>query len=166
MSMIKTMTIDGYYSKDKAREIYSIVSTLNGFEQQEFGKELANFNMVSDDASEMFSKVLNRNMQVDLERSGIFRCPELFVHFESFDSLDEWIFAVAIDDYTTFNIFEHLSGAKSALEGYEFNYRNLFEWDIRVNYLLEPGQGVFFRPWLFHSFDHGLIQIFRMRELQ
>jgi hypothetical protein len=40
----------------------------------------------------------------------------------------------------------------------------LFEWDLKTNYLLDPGQGILFRPWLFHSFDTGLIQMFRLRE--
>ena len=66
---------------------------------------------------------------------------------------------------STLNIFEHKSGATSALQEYKFNYRNLFEWDLQINYLLKPGQGVFFRPWLFHSFDTGLVQIFRMNEI-
>jgi hypothetical protein len=158
------MTIDGYYTKEKAQEISQVISSLNDYTTKEFGKELNNFNMVADNADEIFSKVLNKKVEVDLDRSGIFRFPEFFVHFESFKSLDEWLFVVAID-HSTFNIFEHESGVENALQGYDFNYRNLLEWDVVVNYQLKPGQGVFFRPWLFHSFDWGLIQIFRLREL-
>jgi len=38
----------------------------------------------------------------------------------------------------------------------------LFEWDIYTNILLEPNQGVIFRPWLFHSIENGLVQYYRL----
>ena len=63
-----------------------------------------------------------------------------------------------------FNIFEHKSGSANALQGHKHNYNNLFEWDLTINYEIKPGQGVMFRPWLFHSFDTGLIQTFRITE--
>ena len=162
MSTIKTMTIDGYYTNEEAKNLSSVVQNLN-FSKSEFGKEIEKFNMIPENADELFSSVLNKKVEIIKEKSGIFRIPELFVHFESFDSLDEWLFVVALEP-ATFNIFEHQSGAKSALDGYNFKYRNLFEWDLTVNHLLAPGQGVFFRPWLFHTFDHGLIQTFRLKE--
>lgn len=159
------MTIDGFYTAEEGINIKHVISNLFGYEKQEFGRELQNFNMVPDDADALFSKTLNKKLKVMRENSGIFRFPELFIHFEPFDSLREWIFVVAIDN-STFNIYEHQSGAKHALHGHSFNYRNLFEWDLTVNYLLTPGQGIFFRPWLFHSFDHGLVQIFRLEEIE
>lgn len=164
MAFIKTMTIDGFYSLEEAKRIYSVIEGLaSNLRQDEFGKELKNFNMISDDADELFSKTLNKKLTVDMNNSGIFRVPELFIHFESFDTLQDWVFVVAIDN-STFNIFEHQCGAKHALHGHNYNYRNLLEWDLTVNYLLQPGQGIFFRPWLFHSFDQGLIQIFKLKE--
>lgn len=163
MALIKTMTIDGFYSIEEAKRIYSVISPLTGFKQKEFGNELEDFNMVPNDADALFSKVLNKKVIVDVDNSGVFRYPELFIHFESFAALNEWIFVVAIDN-STFNIYEHQSGAKHALHDHKFNYRNLFEWDLTVNYLLQPGQGILFRPWLFHSFDQGLIQVFRLKE--
>lgn len=163
MAIIKTMTIDGFYSRQEGIDIKNTVSNLGGYMDDEFGRELKNFNMVPGDADELFSKVLNKKVEVKKDLSGIFRFPELFIHFEPFANLREWLFVVAIDS-STFNIYEHQSGAKSALQGHDFRYRNLLEWDLTVNYLLEPGQGVFFRPWLFHSFDQGLVQIFRLEE--
>lgn len=156
------MTIDGYYTKDEAQRL-SIVAENLPFVKTEFGREIENFNMVAEDASDLFGKVLGKKVTVDLKNSGVFRIPELFIHFESFDSPKEWMFVVALTP-STFNIYEHQSGTKTALDGYQFMYRNLFEWDLTVNHLLEPGQGVFFRPWLFHTFDNGIIQVFRLRE--
>jgi len=163
MSMIKTMTIDGFYSKEEAQRLSLVVDSLS-FTQSEFGKEIENFNLTPENPNQLFSGVLNKSVELIEEHSGIFRRPDLFIHFESFESSKEWLFVVALEN-STFNIFEHQSGAKNALEKYNFKYRNMFEWDLTVNYLLEPGQGVFFRPWLFHTFDCGLIQTFRLREV-
>lgn len=162
MSVIKTMTIDGFYSKQEAESITNVVWDLP-FIDCEFGKQINNFNMVPEEADQLFSNVLNKKVSVIEQNSGVFRLPQLFIHFEGFDSPAEWLFVVALQQ-STFNIFEHQSGAKHALDGYKFNFQNLFEWNLTVNYLLEPGQGVFFRPWMFHSFDSGLIQTFRLKE--
>jgi hypothetical protein len=111
----------------------------------------------------MFSNVLKINVEVN-KTSGFFRIPKLFIHFEPFETLTDWLFVVALQP-SIFNIFEHESGAITALDGYEFKYRNLFEWNLKVNHILDPGQGIFFRPWLFHSFDKGLIQMFKVKEI-
>ena len=163
MSILKTMTIDGFYTKEDATNLSHVVGNLQ-YKDFDFGSEIEDFNVVPEDADEMFSKVLGRNVIVDKDSSGIFRLPEHFIHFEGFDATNEWLFVVALEN-STFNIYEHKTGVKTALDGYQFNYRNLFEWDLTVNYLLEPGQGIFFRPWLFHSFDMGLIQLFRLKEI-
>jgi hypothetical protein len=162
MSFIKTLTIDGFYPEEGAKEIASVVVGL-GYKEFDFGQEIEDFNMVSPEASELFSNILKMKLTVDMDRSGIFRFPKQFIHFEDFNSTNEWIFVVALQE-SIYNTFEHKTGAKSALDGYKFNYRNLFEWDLMVNYILKPGQGILFRPWLFHSFDTGLIQIFRFTE--
>ena len=162
MSQIKTITVDGFYGKEETIRLSNIVFSLP-YANSEFGQEIENFNMVPDDADDMFSKVLNKQVTVIDERSGVFRIPKLFIHFEGFDALTEWMFVVAVQP-STFNLFEHKSGAKNALDDYQLNYQNLFEWDLTVNYQLSPGQGIFFRPWLFHSFDTGIIQTFRLLE--
>jgi hypothetical protein len=160
-SNIKTITIDDFYSKEQAFQLCSAVYNLQ-YSTYDFGKQIDNFNLSPPDSNQLFSNALNMKMEVD-EESGIFRIPENFVHFEPFEDNNDWIFVVALQQ-STFNIFEHKTGVKSAREEYRFNYRNLFEWDLMVNYVLKPGQGVLFRPWLFHSFDTGLIQVFKLNE--
>jgi hypothetical protein len=163
MAFIKTMTIDDYYSKDEAIGLANLITPLN-FKQYELGKQIEEFNVVSDNIDEIFSSVLPMKVSIEKENSGIFRFPDHFIHFENFSGLNEWLFVVALQQ-SIFDIYEHKSGIKSALEDYRFNYRNLFEWDLTLNHQLEPGQGIFFRPWLFHSFNSGLIQIFRLKEI-
>ena len=164
MSIIKTITVDDFYTKEEAIKISNVVWSLP-YQEHEFGKEIDNFNMVPSEANSMFSRVLNKQVEVIEEESGVFRIPHLFIHFEPCDFAFEWLFVVAIQE-SIFNIFEHQSGAKTALDGVKYNYRNLFEWDLMVNYILKPGQGIFFRPWLFHSFNQGIIQKFRLKECQ
>lgn len=163
--LVKIITVDGFLNREEGTRLGNVVRYLN-YVQCEFGMEIPNFNHVPQDADKLFSEILGTSIEVDHDRSGVFRRPELFIHFESFDNLNEWIFVCALEQ-TMFNIYEHESGATSALEGYNFNYRNLFEWgsNTKAHYELKPGEGVLFRPWLFHSFDGGLIQLFRLSEI-
>jgi len=162
--LVKIITVDGFLSPEDGIRLSNITRNLQ-YVQKEFGQEIDHFNMVPEGVNEMFSNILNTKIEVDEDLSGVFRKPELFIHFEGFDTLNEWVFVCALDQ-TMFNIYEHETGAKSALEGVNFNYRNLMEWgtNTKVSYELKPGEGVLFRPWLFHSFDGGLVQIFRLRE--
>ena len=161
-SLVKIITVDGFFNLKEAKNLSQIVFDLQ-YEEKEYGEEIVNFNMVPENANQMFSDILNTNIVVDKERSGIFRRPKNFIHFESFDGLNDWVFVCALQQ-STFNVFEHQLGSVNALQDYKFNYRNLFEWDLKINYILSPGQGILFRPWLFHSFDKGLIQLFRLKE--
>lgn len=161
--LVKMIVVDGFFTQDTATRITNVTYNLK-YQKTEFGYEIPDFNMVPEDIDDMFSSVFNTNMQTDREKSGTFRKPSNLIHFESFESPNEWVFMVALQP-STLNIFEHKDGAKSAVDEYNFNYRNLFEWNLQTNYILKPGQGVLFRPWLFHSFDTGLVQIFRVKEV-
>ena len=160
--LVKIISVDGFFDSAQASQLYNCVRNLE-YKESEFGREIPDFYLIAPDANEQFSAILGTEVEVLEEYSGRFRYPNLFIHFEGFDTLNEWVFAVALDN-STFNVYESLQGPKSALEGHELPYRDLFAWDLTINYLLKPGQGVLFRPWLFHSFDSGLIQTFRIRE--
>jgi hypothetical protein len=160
--LVKLITVDGFFTKEQAIDLCRSTYYLQ-YTKTDLGEEIENFNMVPEDSNKLFSNILGTTIIVDEDRSGIFRKPQNLIHFEGFDSTDEWVFAVALQQ-STFNIYEHRTGITNALSGYKYNYRNLFEWDLKINYVLDPGQGVLFRPWLFHSFDTGLIQMFRLKE--
>lgn len=161
--LIKTLTVDGFYSAEDACRIFNIVHSLRDFQSYDLGKQLNNFNMVPKDADELFTRTLGFKVIVDLDKSGVFKKPDSFIHFEDFDSPRDWIFLVALDR-TIVDIYEHKSGTENALIQHQFNYRNIFEWDHYVNYHLKVGQGILFRPWLFHSVNGSLIQTFRLTE--
>lgn len=169
-TMVKLLHADGFFANGDAEKYPLIIGNLP-YIQKQYGYELQNFNMIRKGSEPLFSRVLGEKIYLDHKRSGIFRRPSQFIHFEEYDSLDEWCFVVALEK-TTFNLWNHLktglgeSGqidAKSALDGWEFNYRNLLEWNIDTSITLEPNQGVFFRPWMFHSLDEGrLVQYYRL----
>lgn len=158
--LVKLITIDGFFSQEEAIRLANITRNLQ-FVKFPFGEYIENFNMVPENCNELFSTIIDNDLIVDEDNSGTIIRPGFFIHFEDFKNSNEWVFVVALDQ-SIFNVYEHLSGAKSALDGTNFDYNNILEWDYQVNYVLKPGQGILYRPWLFHSFDNGLIQKFRL----
>ena len=169
-AMVKLIHADGFYTDEEANKFKYIVGNLN-YTEKSYGYEIQGFNMIQRGLEPIFSRVLGEKVIIDQNRSGLFRRPKQFVHFEDFETLNEWCFIIALEK-TTFNMFHHLKDgigengevdAKSALDGWEYNYRNLMEWNIETNVVLEENQGVFFRPWMFHSLDEGkLVQYYRL----
>lgn len=163
--MVRLLHADGFFPAGDVERCVSVVEGMR-FQQKEYGYELDNFNMVLSGLEPILSIVLGERVAIDHKRSGIFRRPfNNVIHYERFDSLNEWCFIVALEK-TTLNLYHHKSpkgiDAETALHGQNFNYKNLFEWDLHTNILLEPNQGVFIRPWVFHSLDPALVQYYRL----
>lgn len=153
--MVRVLQSDGFFNPNDVEHLYNVASSME-FTPFELGKEVKNFNLIQPGLDEVLSKVVGEKLLIDEQNSGKFIRPNHHIHFEGFDNPNEWRFAVALEK-CTFNVYYHLSGAKTALDGYKFNYQNMFEWDYHTNILLEPNQGLFYRPWVFHSFDGGLL---------
>jgi hypothetical protein len=166
MSIAKLIHADNFFVPEEAKKLLIISKSLT-FVEKEYGLEVDNFNLTFPNLDPIFSKLVGEDVTVDENRSGVFRKPtNCQIHFESFDKLNEWCFIIALEK-TTFNLYNHLESfgvvnARSALDGYKWNYKNMFEWDYYTNILLEPNQGVIFRPWLFHSIEDGLVQYYRL----
>lgn len=166
--MIKFILAEKFFPPSDADKYCSIVSGLN-FTKSDYGEEVKNFNLLFPNIETIFSNVLGQEVDIDRERSGVFRKPLVSIpHFHGFDSLNEWCFAVALEP-TTFSLFHHLRNgeygnvdARTALDGYKFNYRNMMEWNINTSIEISTNDGIFWRPWLFHSFENGLIQHYRI----
>ena len=159
--MIKLLQADNFFKLEDITFLFNAINNLH-FIEKEHGQEIDSFNMIIPDLDQIFSKLLAEEVVVDNANSGIFRKPNQDIHFESFDSLSEWVFIVALQP-TTFNLYHHLSGTKTALDEYRFDYKKHLDWDYHTNMLLQPNEGVIFRPWLFHSLDPGLIQVYRLK---
>jgi len=165
---IKLIHADGFYKEQEATSCFHVVRNLQ-YVEREYGLEIPDFQLIFPNLEPVFSRMLGEEVQIDQEKSGVFRKPIRCIHFESFENLNEWCFVIALQP-TTFNIYYHLKpgggyrefDAKTALDGHRFNYLNYFEWDYVTNILLESNQGIFFRPWIFHSMEDGIIQYFKL----
>lgn len=161
-NMVKVILADKFFPGDDADRLYWVATSLQ-FQETEYGKEIPNFNLVQQGLQEPINVALGNEYEIDEDRSGVFRYAMGGIHFEGFDSVDEWCFVVMLDPVeTTFAFYSHMSGAQYATDAYQFNYRNLFEWKLDGSLILKQNQGVFFRPWLFHSIEHGIFQYYRL----
>lgn len=171
-SMVKLIHADGFFPNNDAQNLKELTQNLK-FVQMPHGLEVPNFNLIFPDSEIIFNKVLGERVIVDTKKSGVIRKPNNnAIHFEEFETTEEWCFIVALEN-TTINFWYHIdpenymgelgeADSKSVLDGYQFNYSNLFEWRIHTNILLEQNQCLFFRPWVFHSLQDGLIQYYRL----
>jgi hypothetical protein len=170
-TVIKMVHADGFFPKGEAEALCAVVQDVN-YVKGEYGLEMPDFNLILPDIHLVFSKILGEEVIIDRKRSGITRKPyNGMIHFESFESPLEWCFILALER-NTLNLYKHVSDiryhdldqtdARTVFEGYQFNYRNLFEWDVTHNIILECNQGVFIRPWVFHSLQEGTVQYYRI----
>jgi hypothetical protein len=170
--MVKLIHADGFFPNNDATNLKNLAEKLQ-FVQQPYGYEVPNFNLIFPDSESIFYKVLGERVTVDPKRSGVIRKPNNNeIHYEHFDSTEEWCFVVALEP-TTINFWHHLDPKgeigslgtpdyRNALQGVDFSYHNLFEWNIHTNIVMETNQGLFFRPWVFHSLESGLVQYYRL----
>lgn len=171
-TMVKLIHADDFFPEEDVGNLRNAVADLN-FVQKPYGREIDNFNLIYPDIEIIFKNVLGERVIVDPYRSGVIRKPyNNAIHFEHFNSPDEWCFLVALER-TTINLWHHIDpdGKMGELEkatttdarmGVDYDYKNLFEWKIHTNILLEPNQALFIRPWLFHSLESGMVQYYRL----
>lgn len=167
---IKLIHADGFFPPGEEHDLLSVVKDLR-YEQTPYGYEVPNINLIFNNIESVFSKMLGETIELDQKKSGVFRKPiNNIIHIEDFSTTTEWCFIIALEP-TTFNIFHHTSDSRfsdgkvdheTALTKHDFNYRNLFEWKLVTNIHLMPNQGVFFRPWCFHSLENGIVQYYRL----
>lgn len=170
-SMVKLIHADGFFPNNDANNLLLAIKDMT-FVHREYGLEIPNFNLIFPDIETIFYRVLGERVTVDPNKSGVIRKPHNnIIHYEHFDSPEEWCFIVALEK-TTLNIWHHISEQDkgdispsdftNAMQNVNFNYFNLFEWKIQTNIILEQNQGVFIRPWMFHSLDDGVVQYYRL----
>lgn len=172
--MVRLIHADDFFPNNDAQNLKNLAEILN-YVQRPYGYEAENFNLIFPDSEIIFNKVLGERVIVDVKRSGVIRRPNNnAIHFEDFESAEEWCFIVALEP-TTINFFYHLDSTTSVgevgdtdcknalqLNGRNFDYNNLFEWRIHSNILMETNQCLFIRPWVFHSLQDGLVQYYRL----
>lgn len=125
--------------------------------QTQYGFEIDEFNLIFPDMHMIVGGMLGDWVNMNLDESGSFRKPHhKQILFEEFDSLNEWRLAIAIEQ-NVFEIYNHVTGAKDARQGYLFNYSKPDDWNLVTTVKLKQNDAIFYRPWLFHSFEGKVI---------
>jgi uncharacterized protein YdhG (YjbR/CyaY superfamily) len=147
-----------FFPKGDAENYRLAVKDLIHFDPMSYGREIPEFNMVFPEDDMLLGAMIGEKfVKLEDSKTGTFRRPwNNVIHFEEFDDLSEWRLAVALED-TTFTTYSHISGAKTALDGYQFDYNNLEEWIVETVINIRQNDAVFYRPWVFHSFEEKLI---------
>lgn len=160
---IKMIFKDNFY--DDIVQIKNIVSNLR-FEPNKFGQEIMNFNLVDPTLEPVFRSITDDGTLVIIdELSGVFRRPDVNIHFEDFAHPLDWCFTVAVEE-THFQLYKHVeTGIESALENHMLNTINFLQWDCVGSMILRPNQCVFFRPWMYHSFLGGMTKHYILRHV-
>lgn len=146
-----------FFPDNEAESCRQTVVDLLHYDPNPYGRQIPEFNLIFPNLDMVIGGMLGDFVKLDEDRSGTFRKPyHNLIHFEDFDDLTEWRLAVALED-TVFVTYSHASGAESALDGYEFNYENPEEWHTESVIRLRQNDAIFYRPWVFHSFEEKLI---------
>lgn len=146
-------------------EDYRTAASSAKFEAARYGFEIPNFNMVDPELDMVFSEILGEHIEMDNKHSGIFRYPYRGIHFDDFNSLFEWRFFVALED-NQFTTYSHKSGAKDARDGINFDYKNSIDWNIESVINIKQNDCLFYRPWVFHSYEPKMISFYKLLVLE
>lgn len=149
-----------FWQEGDADKFKKVVEHLR-WQPAKYGWEIPQFNMIDPDLEIVFGEMLGDWITITEEDSGVFRIPMPMIHFEDFDSLKEWRCAIAVDD-NVFRTYNHATGAKDARYGHEFDYANSEEWVMETQINLKQNDCVFYRPWVFHSFEESPLYCFKL----
>lgn len=156
-SLLNFIHARDFFPPNDAENYRLAVKDLIHYDPIPYGTEIPDFNLIFPDLDMLFGGMLGDFIKVDEDRSGTFRRPyNNLIHFEDFEDTNEWRLAVALED-NTFRVYTHKSGAKNALDGYEFDYHNQEDWEIETEMKIKQNDAIFYRPWVFHSFEEKLI---------
>ena len=155
--------IENFYSN--SNQIYDIVSKLD-YKQETFGLEIKDFYLVPQGIDSGFSQIVNKNIYLG-KKSGCFRKPYEFIHFENFEPKSYFLAIVALTD-TKFYTYRHKEKSYSQViqlqenleEFISKNCNNKSAWDITCQVNMSPGDMVLVKPWLWHSIDPGIVNVF------
>ena len=157
--MKKLILVNDFLERNLTRETVKFIEVIP-FVQTEFGEE-ASVGRRIPGIDKLFSDFLGSPYRVENSGEEIFRKPSYNIHYESFNTTDDWVFINALKP-TTFNLFTSKMGAENALEDTDLPFKDFTQWNYTTNILLGENDGLFFRPWLFHSIQGGLIQYYRL----
>jgi hypothetical protein len=112
-------------------------------------------------------------VEIDRPSSGTLRRTiHEVIHFEDFEDLNDWRFVVSLEE-NEFKTYIHKDGYKSVLDfikdeesqDKELNYLNKDEWEVETSIKMKANDVLFYRPWIFHSFQDGILHYYKLKVL-
>jgi len=136
-----------------------------------FGKEIENINLIFENIDIILGKMSGDLLEVDRKNSGTLRKTlHEVIHFEDFEDTNDWRFVVAVDE-NEFKTYIHKDGFKSILDYVKdeseekplLDYLNTEDWETETVIKMKPNDVLFYRPWIFHSFQDGILHYYKMK---
>lgn len=169
-SVINYIHARDYFPKGEIESLRPLVDDVSWVDKK-FGKEMENFNLIFKDIDIVLGKMTGDFLEVDKPSSGILRKTlHEVIHFEDFDDLNDWRFVVAMDP-NEFKTYIHKDGYKSFVEYLKdqseekpiLEYMNKEYWEEETIIKMKPNDVLFYRPWVFHSFQDGIIHYYKLK---
>jgi hypothetical protein len=169
-SVINYIHARDYFPKDEVEHLKPLVKDVHWVDKK-FGKEMEHFNLIFNDIDLVIGKMVGDIVEIDRPVSGTLRKTlNEVIHFEDFEDTNDWRFVVALDN-NVFKTFIHKDGYKSFLDYIKddnekksiLEYLNLEDWEVETTIIMKPNDVLFYRPWVFHSFQDGILHYYKLK---
>jgi hypothetical protein len=169
-SVINYIHAREYFPKEEVNRIAPLIQDVH-WEEKKFGQQMVNFNLIFPDIDLIMGKMVGDLVEIDRPNSGTFRkVLHEVIRFEDFSDLNDWRFVVALED-NEFKTYIHKEGYKSVLdyvkdeneEKVVLDYSNSEEWEVEATIKMKSNDVLFYRPWLFHSFQEGILHYYKLK---
>lgn len=169
-SVINYIHARDYFPKGEIEALRPLVDDVSWIDKK-FGREMENFNLIFKDIDVVLGKMTGDLLEVDRANSGTLRKPlHEVIHFEDFEDLNDWRFVVAMDE-NEFKTYIHKNGYNSFVDYIQeendnkpnLDYMNKDDWEEETFIKMKPNDVLFYRPWLFHSFQHGILHYYKLK---
>jgi hypothetical protein len=169
-SVINYIHARDYFPKEEVDRIAPLIQDVH-WEGKKFGQQMVNFNLIFPDIDLVMGKMVGDLVEIDRPNSGTFRrMLHEVIRFEDFSDLNDWRFVVALED-NEFKTYIHKEGYKSVLdyvkdekeEKVELDYSNSEEWEVEATIKMKSNDVLFYRPWIFHSFQEGILHYYKLK---
>jgi len=169
-SVINYIHARDYFPKGEIEQLRPLVEDVSWVDKK-FGKEMEHFNLIFKDIDVVLGKMTGDLVEIDRKNSGTLRRTlHEVIHFEDFEDLNDWRFVVSMDK-NEFKTYIHKDGYKSMIdyikdeseEKPSLDFINKNDWEEEAMIKMNPNDVLFFRPWVFHSFQDGVLHYYKLK---
>jgi hypothetical protein len=169
-SVINYIHARDYFPKGEIEQLRPLVEDVSWVDKK-FGKEMEHFNLIFKDIDVVLGKMTGDLVEIDRKNSGTLRRTlHEVIHFEDFEDLNDWRFVVSMDK-NEFKTYIHKDGYKSMIDYIKnkseekplLDFINKNDWEEEATIKMNPNDVLFFRPWVFHSFQDGVLHYYKLK---